>query len=42
MEKGYEIAKLCLATVINSDFGKNYDIKMLLLITTYQNKFLKN
>ena len=36
---GSEIAKLRPALVINSDHGKNYDIKILLPITTYQDKF---
>lgn len=36
---GSEIAKLRPAVVINSDCGKNYDIKILLPITTYQDKF---
>ena len=36
---GSEIAKLRPAVVINSDYGKNYDIKVLLPITTYQDKF---
>ena len=35
---GSEIAKLRPAVVINSDYGKNYDIKVLLPITTYQDK----
>lgn len=32
-------AKLRPAVVINSNLGKNYDIKILLPITTYQDKF---
>ncbi|WP_236845651.1 type II toxin-antitoxin system PemK/MazF family toxin [Campylobacter devanensis] len=36
---GSEIAKLRPAVVINNDLGKNYDIKIILPITTYQDKF---
>lgn len=36
---GNEIAKLRPAVVINSNYGRNYDIKILLPITTYQDKF---
>jgi len=36
---GSEIAKLRPAVVINSNLGKNYDIKILLPITSYQDKF---